>query len=78
MSRWKAVEGAGVDLKTLLSPGGGFGPVADDGYGVSYMLAGGDSIYFHISAKNKAPNSDGTSFKKHLVAAFDDMHRLFL
>ena len=33
----------------LLSPGGGFGPVADDGYGVSYMLAKEDETFFHIS-----------------------------
>lgn len=25
--------------------------VADDGYGVSYMIAGEDTIFFHISSK---------------------------
>lgn len=25
--------------------------VADDGYGVSYMMAGEDTIFFHISSK---------------------------
>lgn len=34
-----------------ISAGGGFGPVADDGYGVSYIVAGEDLIFFHISAK---------------------------
>ena len=33
----------------LISPGGGFGPVADDGYGVSYMVAKEDETFFHIS-----------------------------
>jgi carnitine O-palmitoyltransferase 1 len=75
--RWKALKNAGVDCKSLLSPGGGFGPVADDGYGVSYMLAGDDSVYFHISAKAAAPDADGAKFKKHLFTAFDDMHKLF-
>ncbi|KAK2176892.1 hypothetical protein NP493_633g01032 [Ridgeia piscesae] len=35
----------------LISAGGGFGPVADDGYGVSYIIAGEDIIFFHISSK---------------------------
>ncbi|XP_051818519.1 carnitine O-palmitoyltransferase 1, muscle isoform isoform X1 [Antechinus flavipes] len=34
-----------------LAAGGGFGPVADDGYGVSYMIAGENTIFFHISSK---------------------------
>lgn len=34
-----------------ISAGGGFGPVADDGYGVSYIIAGEDYIFFHISSK---------------------------
>lgn len=33
----------------LISPGGGFGPVADDGYGVSYMVAKEDETFFHVS-----------------------------
>ena len=32
-----------------ISPGGGFGPVADDGYGVSYMVASEDATFFHVS-----------------------------
>lgn len=34
-----------------ISAGGGFGPVADDGYGVSYIIAGEDILFFHISSK---------------------------
>lgn len=34
-----------------ISAGGGFGPVADDGYGVSYIIAGENLIFFHISNK---------------------------
>lgn len=43
-----------MDLKKFpkcISAGGGFGPVADDGYGVSYIIAGEDLIFFHISSK---------------------------
>lgn len=45
---------------------GGFGPVADDGYGVSYIIAGEDLIFFHISSKQSSPltvskiNGNGT------------------
>lgn len=34
-----------------ISAGGGFGPVADDGYGVSYIIAGEDVVFFHVSCK---------------------------
>ena len=34
-----------------ISPGGGFGPVASDGYGVSYMIGGEEMIFFHVSSK---------------------------
>lgn len=34
---------------------GGFGPVADDGYGVSYIIAGENLIFFHISSKRTCP-----------------------
>lgn len=43
-----------MDLKkhpNCISAGGGFGPVADDGYGVSYIIAGEDILFFHISSK---------------------------
>ena len=37
-----------------ISAGGGFGPVADDGYGVSYIVAGEGLIFFHISSKKSS------------------------
>lgn len=40
-----------------ISAGGGFGPVADDGYGVSYIIAGEDLIFFHISSKASCPTT---------------------
>uniref|UniRef100_A0A8C2JZW0 Carnitine O-palmitoyltransferase 1, muscle isoform n=1 Tax=Cyprinus carpio TaxID=7962 RepID=A0A8C2JZW0_CYPCA len=39
--------------------GGGFGPVADDGYGVSYIIVGEDLITFHISSKFSSPETVG-------------------
>lgn len=42
---------------SLVSAGGGFGPVADKGYGVSYIIAGEDQVSFHISSKVSADNT---------------------
>ncbi|KAI5641402.1 choline/Carnitine o-acyltransferase domain-containing protein [Phthorimaea operculella] len=47
-----------LDLKknpNCVSAGGGFGPVADDGYGVSYIIVGEDTIFFHVSSKRSCP-----------------------
>jgi hypothetical protein len=41
----------------LVSAGGGFGPVTDTGYGVSYIIGGEDQISFHISSKKSAENT---------------------
>lgn len=49
-----------MDLKRhpkCISAGGGFGPVADDGYGVSYIIAGEDLLFFHISNKKSCPTT---------------------
>lgn len=42
-ARWPQL---GTQSFTLVLP-----QVADDGYGVSYMMAGEDTIFFHISSK---------------------------
>ena len=49
---------------SLLCAGGGFGPVADDGYGVSYIINGENCIFFHVSCKRKCQQT--VSFLKHL------------
>lgn len=49
-----------MDLKKhpeCISAGGGFGPVADDGYGVSYIIAGEELLFFHISSKISCPQT---------------------
>lgn len=54
-----------MDLKkhpNCISAGGGFGPVADDGYGVSYIIAGENLIFFHISAKTTCPQTVRNTF----------------
>jgi len=57
----------------LISPGGGFGPVADDGYGVSYMVAKETETYFHVSSKRSCPSTDSARFLRYLDEAFDQM-----
>ena len=46
-----------------ISAGGGFGPVADDGYGVSYIIVGEDCIFFHVSAKKSCPGTVSVNYK---------------
>ncbi|XP_066946043.1 carnitine O-palmitoyltransferase 1, liver isoform isoform X2 [Macrobrachium rosenbergii] len=60
-----------------ISAGGGFGPVADDGYGVSYIIAGEDTVFFHISSKKSSPVTDSRRFARQIEKALDDMKNLF-
>ncbi|XP_053417306.1 carnitine O-palmitoyltransferase 1, liver isoform [Nycticebus coucang] len=60
-----------------VSSGGGFGPVADDGYGVSYILVGENLINFHVSSKFSCPETDSHRFGKHLRQAMNDIVALF-
>lgn len=55
-----------------LSGGGGFGPVADDGYGVSYIIVSDEVIFFHITSKKTSVANAG-AFAKKLVEALSDM-----
>ncbi|XP_076265090.1 carnitine O-palmitoyltransferase whd isoform X1 [Rhynchophorus ferrugineus] len=69
-----------LDLKKYpkcISAGGGFGPVADDGYGVSYIIAGEDLLFFHISNKKSCPTTDCHRFAKKIEQALADIRQLF-
>ncbi|XP_075945980.1 carnitine O-palmitoyltransferase 1, muscle isoform [Anarhichas minor] len=57
--------------------GGGFGPVADDGYGVSYIIVGENLITFHISSKFSNPDTDSYRFGQHICNAMLDIRALF-
>lgn len=61
-----------------LSVGGGFGPVADDGYGVSYIICHEDLIMFHVSSKRSSPETDSTRFANNIEKAMLDMKDLCL
>ena len=60
-----------------ISPGGGFGPVADDGYGISYMVPDERIIYFHISSKVSSPSTDSHRFQRHLFESLSELKTLF-
>lgn len=68
-----------LDLKKhpeFVSTGGGFGPVTERGYGISYIVGGEEVISFHISAKKSADNTDPYRFRKTLVATLREMREL--
>ncbi|XP_020286532.1 carnitine O-palmitoyltransferase 1, liver isoform isoform X2 [Pseudomyrmex gracilis] len=68
-----------LDLKkypNCISVGGGFGPVADDGYGVSYIIAGENIIFFHVSSKRSSSRTDSARFAKNIETALGDMRDL--
>ncbi|MEQ2205215.1 hypothetical protein XENOCAPTIV_018541, partial [Xenoophorus captivus] len=46
-----------VNHPEYISCGGGFGPVADDGYGVSYMFLAENMVNFHISCKHSCSDT---------------------
>nr|XP_055038132.1 carnitine O-palmitoyltransferase 1, liver isoform [Misgurnus anguillicaudatus] len=56
--------------------GGGFGPVADDGYGVSYIIIGENMINLHISSKFSCPQTDSHKFGSQIVQALKDLLKL--
>lgn len=60
-----------------ISCGGGFGPVADDGYGVSYMIAGEDLLFFHVSSKKSSKETDSARFANNINIALRDMKLMF-
>ncbi|XP_071136532.1 carnitine O-palmitoyltransferase 1, liver isoform-like isoform X1 [Mytilus edulis] len=60
-----------------ISAGGGFGPVADDGYGVSYIIAGEDVIFFHVSCKNSCPTTGARKFAEQIQKALADVKNMF-
>ncbi|GAA6092011.1 carnitine O-palmitoyltransferase 1, muscle isoform [Tachysurus ichikawai] len=69
-----------VDIQKFpqyVGAGGGFGPVADDGYGVSYIIVGENLITFHISSKFSSPETDSHRFGQHIRQAMLGIRALF-
>ncbi|KAM9312899.1 carnitine O-palmitoyltransferase 1, muscle isoform [Gastrophryne carolinensis] len=59
-----------------ISAGGGFGPVADDGYGVSYIFAGENVITLHISSKFSSPETNSHRFGQRICQSMRDLAQL--
>ncbi|XP_023681837.1 carnitine O-palmitoyltransferase 1, liver isoform-like isoform X1 [Paramormyrops kingsleyae] len=62
-----------VNHPEYISCGGGFGPVADDGYGVAYIILGENMINFHISSKHSCSQTDSRQFGAQIGKALLDL-----
>uniref|UniRef100_A0A8D2IT19 carnitine O-palmitoyltransferase n=1 Tax=Varanus komodoensis TaxID=61221 RepID=A0A8D2IT19_VARKO len=60
-----------------ISCGGGFGPVDDNGYGVSYVIVGEDLINFHVSCKCSSKETNAHRFGLNIRKAMTDILALF-
>uniref|UniRef100_A0A8C1BU73 carnitine O-palmitoyltransferase n=1 Tax=Cyprinus carpio carpio TaxID=630221 RepID=A0A8C1BU73_CYPCA len=65
-----------VNHPEFISLGGGFGPVADDGYGVSYIIMGEEMINFHVSCKHSCTETDSHKFGSQISQAMMDLMTL--
>ena len=70
---WDIKDPANADR---ISPGGGFGPVAADGYGVSYMVSGEREIFFHVSSLFSSPATNSKRFVGHIFESLRDMRAI--
>ncbi|KAB5553531.1 hypothetical protein PHYPO_G00039720 [Pangasianodon hypophthalmus] len=66
-----------INHPEFISLGGGFGPVADDGYGVSYIIVGENLINFHVSCKNSCTHTNSRRFGSQISRALKDLMSLF-
>lgn len=69
-----------IDYNTFpekVSPGGGFGPVTKDGYGVSYIIPGDNLIYFHVSSFKSSEHTNSRRFAQHIKESLRDMRALY-
>lgn len=62
--------------RPLESPNGGFGPVADDGYGVCYMVRD-DNVYFTCSSRPSKANTDSVRMQGRIRQALLDIRDVF-
>ncbi len=61
----------------MISCGGGFGPITDDGYSVSYIIVGENNIFFHVSSKRSSKKTDSLAFAEAIAAAMADIKALY-
>jgi carnitine O-palmitoyltransferase 1 len=61
-----------------LRPAGGFGPVAKDGYGVCYTVAGENNLFFHVTGSRECGKTDATRMRERIREALRDLHRVIM
>jgi len=61
------------DYPEYLSAGGGFGPVSEVGYGVSYIVCHEDLIMFHVSSKTTCSTTSSKRFAHQIEKAMFDI-----
>jgi hypothetical protein len=61
----------------VLTPGGGFGPVDDNGYGVSYIIMAKELITFHISSRYSSESTSSKRFAENIKQAMNDIATIF-
>ncbi|XP_038045521.1 carnitine O-palmitoyltransferase 1, liver isoform-like [Patiria miniata] len=66
-----------MEHRDKASPGGGFGPVSDEGYGVCYMLPEDSRFFFHVSSKHSCPSTDSKRFMSNIFKALAEMKKIF-
>ncbi len=59
-----------------ISAGGGFGPVSEDGYGVSYIVYE-EMLFFHVSSKIRSENTNSERFCNEIQKALADLRAMF-
>eukprot|EP00731_Ephydatia_muelleri_P002535 Em0001g2535a len=60
-----------------ICPGGGFGTVDKEGYGVSYIVMGEDRVHFYVNSKRSCSETDSTRFGEAICRALWDMKSLY-
>merc|ERR1712127_735099 len=61
----------------IKSAGGGFGPVDDDGYGISYIFMEKDLITFHVSSRHSSTETDSRRLVGNIGKAMNDIAEIF-
>lgn len=62
----------------VLSAGGGFGPVSENGYGVSYIIMNKTLITFHVSSLKNSETTDSARFAGNIKRAMNDIGQVLL
>ncbi|XP_071941024.1 carnitine O-palmitoyltransferase 1, liver isoform-like [Antedon mediterranea] len=65
-----------METRDRASPGGGFGPTSDQGYGVSYMFPEDSRLFIHVASKYSCPETNSTRFSESISTALQDMRQL--